>query len=64
MRLEKDKLREFVETISIPNFTELNEEYMEILDTNSRLSIAKTLVLEADGYNLTEDITIRFKLIE
>lgn len=59
-----EKLKEFVVTISIPNFTELDEEYMEILDTNCRMSIAKTLVLEADGYNLIEDITIRFKLIE
>lgn len=59
-----EKLKEFVVTISIPNFTELDEEYMEILDTNSRISIAKTLVLEANGYNLTEDITIRFQLIE
>lgn len=59
-----EKLKEFVVTISIPNFTELDEEYMEILDTNCRLSIDKTLVLEADGYNLTENITIRFKLIE
>lgn len=59
-----EKLKEFVVTISIPNFTELDEEYIEILDINSRLSIAKTLVLEADGYNLTEDITTRFQLIE
>lgn len=59
-----EKLKEFVTTISLPVFTELNEEYMEILDINSRLSIAKALVLEADGYNLTEDITIHFELIE
>lgn len=59
-----EKLKEFVVTISIPNFTELDEEYLEILDRNSRLSIAKTLILEADGYTLTEDVAIRFKLIE
>ena len=59
-----EKLREFIVTVSLPNFTELDDEYIELLDPNSRLSIAKTLILEADGYNLIEDVTIRFKLIE
>ncbi|WP_396190425.1 hypothetical protein [Flavobacterium sp.] len=64
LKLLIDKLKEFVVTISVPLFTELNDEYIQIIDTNSRISVNKTLVMEADGYNLTEDIVIRFTLVE
>lgn len=64
LKLLYDKLKEFVVTISVSKFTDMNEEYMEVIDTNSRISINKVLAMEADGYNLTEDVTVRFTLIE
>lgn len=59
-----EKLREFVVSVSLTKFTELNTEYMELVDTNSRISLAKTLTVEADGYNLKEDIAIDFKIVD
>lgn len=58
-----DKLKEFVSSISIDQFTELNEEYIEVLDTNARISLNKLLVTEADGYNLKEDVSANFVLV-
>ena len=57
------KLKEFISSISLEKFTELNEEYLEVLDSNARISLNKLLVTEADGYNLQEDITITFVLV-
>jgi hypothetical protein len=58
-----NKLKEFVNSISIDQFTELNEEYIEVLDTNARISLNKLLVTEADGYNLKEDVSANFVLV-
>lgn len=57
-------LREFVISISLTQFTELNTEYMELVDSNTRISVGKLLVVEADGYHLTEDIALDFKIVE
>lgn len=57
------KLKEFVSSVSLDKFTELNEEYIDILDQNSRVSLNKLLVTEADGYNLKEDISVNFILV-
>lgn len=57
------KLKEFVVSVSIPKFTELDAEYIEVVDSNSRISLAKTLVMNADGYELKEDITVTFKVV-
>lgn len=59
-----EQLREFVVTISMSQFTQLNTEYMELVDPNSRISLSKTLSVESDGYNLKEDIAIDFKIVD
>lgn len=58
-----NKLREFVNSVSIDEFTELNEEFITVLDSNARVSLNKLLVTEADGYNLKEDVSANFVLV-
>ena len=41
-------------------FTELNEEYIEIVDTNARVGLNKILQSEPNGYNLIDDVIISF----
>lgn len=55
-----NKLKEYIRSISIPRFTELNEEFIELINTNYRISLNKILVIDTDGYNLREDIQITF----
>lgn len=55
-----NKLKEYVRNISIPKFTELNEEFIELVNTNYRISLNKILTVDADGYDLKEDITVNF----
>lgn len=57
------KLSEFIVSISINQDLDINTEYLEITDKNSRLSLNKVLVMEIDGYKLKEDIVINFKPI-
>lgn len=64
LNLLYNQLKEFVESVSISQFTELNAEYIQLLDTNSRVSLKKTLTLEAAGYQLQEDIKVSFHLVE
>ena len=54
------KLKEYVRSISIPKFTELNEEFIELVNTNYRISLNKLLTVDADGYDLKEDIQVNF----
>lgn len=58
-----NKLKEFIKSISISKFTELNKEYIEILDKNGKIGLRKILINDPDGYNLKEDITISFNLV-
>lgn len=58
------KLSEFVVSLSVDVFTDVNQEYIELIDQNSRISIDKVLVAEASGYGLKENIDINFKMIE
>lgn len=58
-----NKLKEFVNSLSIDEFTELNEEYIDVLDSNARVSLNKLLVTEPDGYNLKEDVSVNFVLV-
>ena len=58
-----DQLRQFSVTLSVDQFTELNEEYLEIKTPGARLSMAKQLVNSANGYQMREDITVNFKLV-
>lgn len=56
-------LKEFVNGISIDNFTELNEEYMEIDGDGGRIGMDKILTVDPKGYDLKEDVTIQFMLV-
>lgn len=55
-----NRIKEFVSSVSIERFTELNEEYMEIVNSNARLSFDKTLVIEGSDYNIVDDIVVNF----
>lgn len=55
-----NKLKEYVRSISISKFTELNEEFIELVNTNYRISLNKILTVDTDGYDLREDITVNF----
>lgn len=57
------KIREFVSSVSVEEFTELDEEFLQVLDSNARVSLNKLLVSEADGYNLVDDVTVNFVLV-
>lgn len=55
-----NKLKEYVRSISIPKFTELNEEFIELVNTNYRISLNKILTVEQNIYDLKEDIIVSF----
>lgn len=57
------KLKEYIKNISITKFTELNDEYIEILNPNYRISLNKNLFIDSDSYNLKEDITVSFVMV-
>jgi len=57
-------LREFVFTVSVDRFTELDEEYIETVDSNARVSIRKLLTQEASGYGLRDSVNVNFFLVE
>lgn len=54
------KVKEFVKTISLQNLTELNAEYIKILDDKAEIAIKKRLVVTADGFKVEDDITFNF----
>ena len=58
-----NELKEYVKSITFTLFTELNSEYIEILDKNARISLDKKIVAELTGYNLVENVSIEFKLV-
>ncbi len=53
-------LKEYIESVSMSQFTELNEEYIEILNTNCRIGLNKLLTSDTSGYDLVEDIVVSF----
>lgn len=55
-----NKLKEYVRNISIPKFTELDEEFIELINTNYRISLNKVLIVEQNIYDLKEDIVVSF----
>lgn len=58
-----NKLKEFIISIVITKFTELDAEYIEILDKNARIGINKKLILEANVYDIKEDVDIVFEKV-
>lgn len=57
-------LQEFVISVSFDKFTEIDSEYIQVIDENSRLSIEKQLSVTSTGYELKENIDVIFKLVE
>lgn len=57
-------LKDFIVSVSFDYFTQLNAEYMQIVDDNARLSVAKLLISSANGYELKENIDVNFKLVD
>lgn len=56
-------LKEYIVSVSIDKFTTIDREYIELVDINSRISINKILTNEPDGYNLRDDVTIVFFMV-
>ena len=56
-------LKEYIVSVSIDKFTTIDREYIELVDINSRISINKILTNEPDGYNLRDDVTIVFYMV-
>ena len=57
-------LKDFIVSVSFDLFTEIDAEYMQITDSNSRLSVGKLLVANATGYELKENIDVNFKMVD
>ena len=57
-------LQEFVVSVSFDKFTEIDSEYIQVIDENARLTIEKQLSVTATGYELKENIDVIFKLVE
>ena len=58
-----EKLKEFVNSVSLDRFTELNEEYLEILNSNARISLSKVLSVDSSGYDIRDDVNVSFILV-
>lgn len=58
-----EKLKEFVNSVSLDRFTELNEEYLEILNSNARISLNKVLSVDSSGYDIRDDVNVNFILV-
>lgn len=58
-----NELKNYVQTIELDKFTEVNEEYLELTDPNSRLSLNKLLYTTTDGYDIKDDVSVTFKLV-
>jgi hypothetical protein len=54
------QLKDYVKSISLDNFTQLNSEYITVDQQNARVSLNKKLVSDVTGYNITEDVTVNF----
>lgn len=57
------KAGDFVKSISMDLFTEVNAEYIELMGEGAALSFNKTLSLEPDGYRLQDDVKFNFVLV-
>lgn len=58
------QLKEFIEGISIERFTELNEEYLEVIDESARLGLNKILQANPNEYKLLDDVIINFMKVD
>ena len=63
LSLLNDKLSDVIESISLREFTNLDIEYLNILDDNGRMSINKIITLTPDGLVLKDDVKIEFVLL-
>ncbi len=58
-----NEIKDYIKSVTFSLFTELNSEYIEILDKNARISLDKKITSELNGYNLVENVSIEFKLV-
>ncbi len=58
------KLKEFVVTMQIEKFTEIDEEYIEMVDYNTRISLNKVITAVTGGYEIKEDVVINFNMVK
>lgn len=56
----RGRVKEFVKSVSLVNFTELKAEYIKIMDENAEISIKKKLTVIADGYAVEDDVVFNF----
>jgi hypothetical protein len=54
------QLKDYVRSISVDKFTQLDSEYITVTDTNSRISLNKVLTSDVTGYSITDDVNITF----
>lgn len=58
--LVKQRVNEFVSSVRLTALSELNSEYLEILDDDAEISIRKKLVMTPDGYDIKDDVEFNF----
>ena len=58
--LIKGRVKQFATSVSLTRFTNLNSEYISIIDEDAELSVRKKLVVVAGGYGLEDDVTFNF----
>lgn len=54
------RIDDFVDTIEVKLFTEVNAEYIELIGDNAEISIKKRLIVTPDGYDVRDDIRFNF----
>lgn len=57
------KLKGHTYSVSLPRFTELNGDYIELMKDDAEIAIRKKLVITPEGYNIEDDVTIDFILV-
>lgn len=59
-----DKVKDFVKSLSIVGFTELNSEYIKVVNEGEVLGFNKELVYGTGGYRVQNSVRFSFMLVE
>lgn len=59
-QLIRNKLSEFINSVALVGMTELNANYIEVLNDNGEVSIAKNLIVTPDGYDVVDAVDVNF----
>lgn len=62
--LLRSRTKGFVRTMSLDKFTEEDAEYIDLIETNSEISIRKSLTVTPEGYDITDDVRFNFVNID